>query len=260
MTLVADLLETRGFGRALPSARAGFDLAEAYKVAHQIAQEEIKTGKTLVGRKIGISNRAAWSKMGLSDVVWGYLYRDTVFEAESNQFELSLEGLSQPKLEPEIVFGLSSSVPTGTRDPKELIKAVAWMALGFEVVQCPYPDWVFKPADLVATFGFHGALIIGEKVPVNPDMAHAFAACQAVLKKNGETVAEGGGNQVVDSPLVALGHIADLIAADGASLPLKAGELITTGTLTAAPAISAGETYEVTVTGLGLPKLRLELI
>lgn len=259
MTLVAELLETRGFGMALPSAKAGFDVTEAYKVAHQLAQEEIKAGKTLVGRKIGISNRATWSKMGLSDVVWGYLYSETVFEAEANQFALSIEGLSQPKLEPELVFGLHNPVPTATRDPKALIKAVEWMALGFEVVQCPYPDWVFKPADLVATFGFHGALIIGEKVPVNPDMAHAFAASRAVLKKNGETVAEGGGNQVVDSPLVALGHIADLIAADEASLPLKAGELITTGTLTAAPSIRVGETYEVTVTGLGLPKLRLEL-
>lgn len=243
---------------ALPS-NSGLDLASAYSVAHELNQREQETGKTLVGRKIGISNRAAWDKMGLTDVVWGYLYSDTVFSAEDNSFELSLENLSQPKLEPEIVFGLSAALPGNTRDPKELIKAVEWMALGFEVVQCPYPDWVFKPADLVATFGFHGALIIGEKLEVSPDMAHAFASCRATLKRDGETVAEGGGTQVVDSPLVALGHLADLIASDPNAQALGEGELVTTGTLTAAPAIASGETYEIIVTGLGLPKLTLKL-
>lgn len=261
---VKTLLETKGKGVSRPSLQEGFDLARGYEVAHGLFGAQTEQGKTLAGRKIGISNRAAWDGLGLSDVVWGYVFESTVVWAEDNVHTLSLEGLPQPKLEPEIVFGLKDALPTGTRDPAELLKAVEWMALGFEVVQCPYPDWQFKPADLVATFGFHGALVIGDKVSLEgkslSELAANLAKTSATLYKENEIVAEGGGTNVVDSPAVALGHIADLIANDSGAEPLAEGELITTGTLTAAPSLVTGETYRVKVTGLDLPDLALTLL
>ena len=259
--LTRNLLQTRGVGQPLPSTNPDFGLAESYQVAHGLRQAQTERGKKLVGRKIGISNRAAWDKLGLDDVVWGYVYSDTVFEAEDNRYTLSLDGLHAPKLEPEIVFGLNSALPTGTRDPLELLQAVEWLALGFEIVQNPYPDWQFKPADLVATFGFHGALVIGRKVRLSGQslsrLAGTLAETVATLYKDDIVVAEGGGKNVVDSPAVALGHLADLIANDPDAAPLQANEFVTTGTLTSAPAVSAGETYRVEVTGLDLPPLTL---
>ena len=160
-----------------------------------------------------------------------------------------------------IVFGLKSALPTGTRNGVDLLQHVEWLALGFEVVQCPYPDWQFKPADLIATFGFHGALVYGEKQSVdNPrKLAEALVNTKASLYKEDTLVQEGGGTNVVDSPAAALGHLANLIAADNGATPLAAGELVTTGTLTAAPALGTGETYRVSVTELALPDLTLHL-
>ncbi len=260
--ITRNLLKTKGVGQAPPSADPSFDLAAGYQVAHGLYEAQTNQGGRLVGRKIGISNRAAWDKLGLDDVVWGYVYSDTVFEAENNCYTFSLAELHAPKLEPEIVFGLKSALPTGTRDPVELLQAVEWLALGFEVVQNPYPDWQFKPADLVATFGFHGALVIGRKVNLKgmslSRLAGTLAETVATLYKNDEVVAEGGGANVLDSPAVALGHIADLIAADPDAAPLTAGEFVTTGTLTSAPAVAAGETCRAEVTGLDLPPLTLK--
>ncbi len=260
MNLVEKLLETKGVGIDNPSTNSSFSLAEAYKLAHELNKLQLAQGKTLAGRKIGISNRAAWPTLGLSDIVWGYVYTDTVMQASDNHFSLSLAGYQQPKLEPEIVFGLKAPLPSNSRNAAELLESVEWMALGFEVVQCPYPDWKFKPADLVATFGFHGALIIGDRVELTADMADAFVSCQASLKRDSETIETGAGTNVVDSPAIALGHLADLVYADSNALAIGETEIITTGTLTAAPSIKKGETYTATVTGLGLPKLRLELI
>ena len=261
--LTADLFKTRGQGMTLPSESYDLDLSQSYDVAHRLYHKQLEAGKTLAGRKIGISNRAAWASLGLDDVVWGYVYTDTVVWAEDNHAMLSLEGLSAPKLEPEIVFGLKADLPTGTRDPVELLEAVEWLALGFEVVQNPYPGWQFKPADLVATFGFHGALVVGSKVELEGQslsrLAASLADTQATLYKNSEVVGEGGGQNVVASPAVALGHLADLIAEDEASEPLGKNELVTTGTLTAAPGIMAGESYRIAVTDLDLPDLTLEL-
>lgn len=254
------LLSTRGIGLARPSDTAGLTLEQAYQVAHLLAKSQ---RKPLAGRKIGISNRASWDQLGLRDIVWGYLFADTVYQAQGNTFELTAASFVQPRLEPEIVFGLKAPLPTGTRDPVSLLQAVDWMALGFEVVQCPYPDWQFKPADLVATFGFHGALVVGERLSIAGDLAALaaqLAATEATLYQDGEVLLKGGGGNVVDSPAVALGHIADLIAADPDATPLTAGELITTGTLTAAPDIAAGASYRVQVSGLKLPELTLHFV
>lgn len=233
----------------------------AYRVAHRLRAAEHAAGKTLAGRKIGISNRAAWAKLGLDDVVWGYIFDDTVIEAKTNEATLSLTDLSAPRLEPEIIFGLKSALPTGSRDGAELLKHAEWFALGFEIVQNPYPNWAVTPADLVATYGYHGRLTYGEKVFVDKpnELAEALVKTEVKLFKDGELILEGAGTNVVDSPAAALGHLADLIAADEAATPLAAGELITTGTLTGAPDIQAGETYRVSVSGPGLPDFTLHL-
>ena len=263
-TSLADtLLATGGKNMPLPSEQQGFDLDAGYAVAHSMNRKQQAAGKRLAGRKIGVSNRAAWDKLGLSDVVWGYMYEDTVHRTETSEATLSLAGLSAPRLEPEIVMGLKSPLPTGTRDPSELLKAVAWLALGFEVVQNPYPDWTFKPADLVATFGFHGALVIGPQIALKGQslsrLAASLATTAATLYRGDTVLHEGSGTNVVDSPAAALGHLADLVAADGDAEPLSPGEVITTGTLTAAPDIAPGESYTAEVTGLNLPKLTLHL-
>ena len=261
--LTTELLQTRGQGMTLPSDAYDLSLEQSYEVAHQLYRKQREQGKTLAGRKIGISNRAAWNSLGLDDVVWGYVFGESVVWAENNHAALPLAGMSAPKLEPEIVFGLKDSLPTGTRDPAELLQAVEWLALGFEVVQNPYPDWRFKPADLVATFGFHGALVVGSKVKLEGQslsrLAATLAETQVSLYKDGEVIEDGGGKNVVDSPAAALGHLADLIVGDAKAEALGTNELVTTGTLTAAPSIAAGESYRVTVTGLELPDLTLEL-
>jgi len=50
----------------------------------------------------------------------------------------------------------------------------------------------------------------------------------------------GGGAFVLDSPLLALRHLVELLAADPHNPPLSAGEIISTGTLTLAMPVRAG--------------------
>src|SRR5258705_2824170 len=66
-----------------------------------------------------------------------------------------------PKLEPEIVFKLKAAVDGDPTDPVAVLRAVEWLSLGYEIVDCPFADWQFQPPDLVAAFGFHAALVLG---------------------------------------------------------------------------------------------------
>jgi 2-oxo-3-hexenedioate decarboxylase len=63
----------------------------------------------------------------------------------------------------------------------------------------------------------------------------------------------GRGSNVLGSPLAAAGHLIALLAKQPQAKPLQAGELVTTGTLTGALPIRAGETWSTVLDGIALP-------
>ena len=96
------------------------------------------------------------------------MYDDTVHYADAGSATLSIAGMSAPKIEPEIVFRLRGPVDAGTADAAGVLGSVEWVALGFEIIDCVFPDWKFQPADFVAAYGLHAALIVGTPLPVEP--------------------------------------------------------------------------------------------
>lgn len=65
----------------------------------------------------------------------------------------------------------------------------------------------------------------------------------------------GRGANVLGSPLAAVAHLISLLATQPRATALQAGELVTTGTLTQALPIRAGETWGTALDGIGLPGL-----
>ena len=244
-----------------PTAReGGCDLAAAYAVEAELTQMRRAEGRTTVGRKVGAANKAVWRALGIKTVLWGNMYDDTVHYAKDGVASLSLARMRAPKLEPEVVMKLKS-VPTSS-DAAAVLECVEWIAFGYEVVDNPFPDWKFKAADLVASFGFHAALVVGAPLVVEPAnmsaLADALGTFTVKLSKNGEVAAEGGGKNVLENPALCMGEFAAAIAAQPSAEPLRAGEVVTTGTLTPPPAIAAGERWEVVASGLNLPALTAE--
>src|SRR5687767_11227542 len=110
----------------------------------------------------------------LETVVWAYVYDDSVRYTSDNAATLSLANLRSTKIEPEIVFKIKAPLPTGMLEPADVLEAVEWLALGFEIIDCPFPEWKFQPTDFVANFGLHAALIVGEPLPIAPDRTSAL--------------------------------------------------------------------------------------
>jgi 2-keto-4-pentenoate hydratase len=106
------------------------------------------------------------------------MYDHTVHYATANEASLSLARMISPKIEPEIVLKIRSPLGAGT-DAAAALEAVDWIALGFEIIDCPYADWKYQPADLVAAYGLHAALIVGEPHAVtSSDIAARRTACK----------------------------------------------------------------------------------
>jgi 2-oxo-3-hexenedioate decarboxylase len=244
----------------LSAREEGLDLATAYAVEAELARRRRASGRTTVGWKVGYANRAIWRALRLDTLVWAHMYDDTVVYASGNEATLSLGRMCSPRIEPEIVFKLRQRVPVAA-DAADVLAAVEWIAPGFEIVDSVFADWKFQPADFVAAYGLHAALVVGtprvcsaEAVPALVDQLAQF---RVRLSRGGEVVAEGAGRNALRSPALCLGELAAAIAKHPNAESLDAGDLVSSGTLTEAQPLSPGQTWTATVEGIDLDALTL---
>ena len=78
-----------------------------------------------------------------------------------------------------------------------------------------------------------------------------------LFRSNGALADHGRAANVLDGPLFALRHLVELLAKDPFNPPLAAGEIVTTGTLTRAFPVAAGEIWNTELTGIPLEGARV---
>jgi len=325
--LARELLSAHKTGRMIavpPSARPGFDLNTAYAVETALKQFHEAAGHKAIGRKVGYANKAMWRVLKLETLVWAHMYDDTVHYADTNSATLAIPNPRSLKIEPEIVFGLKQPLTGASSDAASALASVDWLALGFEIIDCPFPEWKFQPSDFVASFGLHAALIVGQKLQVRLDnmvnLVDQLSVFKLRISKGGELVQEGSdkisasgtglieegpgknsassaeflegasakdavrgsefagqgsdeisarrpkfveegsGKNSLKSPALCLAELSAAILRRFPSYPLSAGEIISTGTLTAGHPTASGDIWIAEVEGIPLPPLTLRLI
>ena len=237
---------------------SGFDLSDAYRVTSLLRIGFESRGEKIIGRKIGFTNREMWAAHGVNAPIWGYCTDRSTRDLDAAPV-LRTSGFTEPRIEPEIIFGLGAK-PRPSMDDAELLDCIEWISLGYEVVQSIYPGWKFTAADTIAANALHGSLLIGKRHLVAPRRSawiDELANFKVELYCNGELSQTGGGSLVLHSPLLALQHLVRLLAEDQINPPLGAGEIISTGTLTLAMPVSAGETWTTRVRGIPLEPIEL---
>ena len=243
----------------ITAERSDFDVASAYAVAHAVHRARVAEGAVPVGRKLGFTNRNIWDEYGVCQPNWAYVYDRTVVHEPSGRYRCDLARYVEPKIEPEIVFHLASAPPLGG-DLHAILEVVDWIAHGFEIVQSHFPGWKFQAADTTADSALHGMLLVGEPRPIERlggDLLRDLGKFALTLYCDGEVRDRGSGANVLGSPLAALAHLIALLSEQSCE-PLAAGEIVTTGTVTAAHPVRSGEVWTTTLEGLALPGLRLE--
>jgi 2-keto-4-pentenoate hydratase len=167
------------------------------------------------------------------------------------------------KIEPEIAFGLKRPIITEGRNATAAIESTVWLAMGFEIIDCPFPEWKFQPSDFVASFGLHAALVVGERVQVQPDfvatLVDALPRFKVQVSKNVDFLEEGSGRNCLRSPALCLAELGAAIVGRFPAEPLRAGEIVSSRTLTAGHPTDKGDLWTVEVEGLSLPPLTLRL-
>jgi 2-keto-4-pentenoate hydratase len=230
-------------------------------------------GHRTVGVKVGYANKAMWRVLKLETLVWAHMYDDTVRYADAcppqpgrrraNAATLSLAHTISPRIEPEIVFKLKAPLSAGITEAAAALEAVEWLALGFEIIDCPYADWKYQPADFVAAYGLHAALVVGEPFPVTAasisELVEQLPTFKVRLSKDGQPVEEGSGRNSLRSPALCLAELGSAMAKQDAAERLAAGDLVSSGTLTESTPIQPGATWTASVEGIDLSALTLAL-
>lgn len=243
---------------AFSRSAGGLSVADAYRLTPRLRSTFEARGEHITGRKIGFTNRQMWAAHGVLAPIWGYCTDRTTYELATMPVQY-VRDFVEPRIEPEIMFGLGKA-PSPNMDEAALLDCIDWIALGYEVVQSIFPGWKFAASDTIAANALHGAVLVGNRHAIAPRKGawrHELASFSVELYCDEKLSQTGGGALVLDSPLLALRHLVELLANDPHNPPLGEGELISTGTLTLAMPVRAGETWTTRVHGIPLEDITL---
>jgi 2-keto-4-pentenoate hydratase len=245
----------------ISAERPGFGIDHAYLVSALIAERRIARGERPVGWKVGFTNRTIWDEYDVHAPIWGPMYDSTVQAfAAGDDLSCELAPLSEPRIEPEIVFRIAVP-PRPGMDEHELLACIDGVGHGFELVQSVFPAWRFQAADTVAAFALHGRYRHGPLMKIGEGDRAGWLARLAdfeiVLFRDGERIDSGAASNVLGGPLSALRHFVSGLADFPIAPGIRAGDLVTTGTVTRAFPVSPGETWRTEIHGLPLTGLTI---
>ena len=258
--LADDVIAAQEGGREVPpfsDRYRGLTPAAGYAAAGSLHRHRLAQGWSPVGRKIGFTNRTLWDRYGVHEPMWGTVYDRTFIAARADRAAVPLAGLVQPRIEPEVAFRLKRA-PVAS-DVPHLLQCIEWMAHSVEIVQCHHPGWKVTIADCCADNGLHGRLVMGEPLACSevPGLEDKLPAIEARLFCGSTLRDRGLGANVLGSPLLSLGYLVELLKKQPDAEPLRAGEIVTTGVLTDAHPVAAGETWRTEIDGLPLRGLTI---
>ena len=224
-------------------------IEDSYAIQSRYVARRVMAGETIVGKKIGVTSKPVQDFLGVYEPDFGQLTSGMVC-SESDGIDLN--GLIQPKAEAELAFVLERDLVGPGITATDVIRATAWVAPCFEIVDSRIRDWKIKIQDTVADNASCGVLTLGGTRRSPRDLDLALAGM--VLEKNGEIISTSCGASVQGSPVNAVAWLANTLGALG--ITLKAGDIILSGSQSPLVPVKAGDSLHASVGGLGSTSVR----
>ncbi|MCU1546743.1 MAG: 2-keto-4-pentenoate hydratase [Homoserinimonas sp.] len=257
MSSAPDAIQHATFGDALLSAYAsgipiapltttdpGLTVEGAYAVQmHQVTQWK-RTGRQVIGYKVGLTSKAMQQQLGVDQPDFGHLFDDMMLDAAA---PVSLDRYIAPRIEPEISFVLSKSLRGPGLTIDEVADAVDHAVISLEIIDSRIAEWKITLADTIADNASSGAVLTGSGTAVLGSID--LGALPVTMQHNGIVVGQGVGAAVLGNPLEGVLWLANTLGELGQTL--EAGSLIMAGSITAAVSIRPGDTVRATFGQMG---------
>lgn len=220
------------------------DVERAYAVQKRLTELRLAEGRTIVGRKIGLTSQAVQHQLGVDQPDFGVLFDDM---ARSEDEPVDMRCLLQPRVEAEIAFVLAADIDDAAASAASVGGSVATAVAALEIVDSRVADWDIRFGDTVADNGSAGLFVLGAARAALADFDPVTA--EMTMSVDGERVSTGSGAACLGDPLAALAWLARTSARFGQ--PLRAGDVVLSGALGPMVPVWPGSTVRAQISGLG---------
>jgi len=219
-------------------------LDDAYRIQLRMIERRLAAGETIIGKKIGVTSKAVQDMLKVYQPDFGQLTSAMVYHEGQ---AIPVDTLIAPKAEAEVAFILKADLNGPGITVADVLRATDFVLPCFEIVDSRIRDWKIKIQDTVADNASCGVFVLGG----TPRSLRGFDLSVAgmVVEKNGDIVSTSAGASVQGSPVNAVAWLANTLGALG--IPLKAGEVILSGSQSPLMPVIAGDSFTCSVGGLG---------
>lgn len=233
---------------ALTASAGDLDIETAYAVQDALIAERVRRGSTVVGAKLGLTSVAKQKQMNVDEPIYGWLTSDMVIDVGQ---PLRVGRFIQPRCEPEIAFLLGEDLRGEQVTAAHVLAATEAVFPAVDVLDSRFSGYAFTLPDVAADNASGAGFLVGGQGtdPSGIDLR----LTGVVLTKNGELIATATGAEVLGHPAASVAWLVRRLAARGRGL--RAGEIVLSGALTAAVAVSAGDVVAAHFDRLGSVEL-----
>lgn len=213
------------------------DKDAAYRIARMVEEE---LGWAVAGWKIAAAKEEMQKALRTESPIYG-----RVFAPHVRPSPTSVEHAKQCSPIPEVEYmarlGIDLPPRAKAYTVEEVTEAVASLHPGIELAECRFVhDAAFPPLPAILADGAGGATLC-YGATIDDWKKRDIAGQEVVLSCNGVVRRTGTAKAALDHPMVPLTWLANELSRTG--IGLKAGQMISTGTLTGMLRPKAGETY-----------------
>jgi 2-keto-4-pentenoate hydratase len=216
--------------------RVQLTIEDAYKIQKLIIKKKIESGAKIVGRKIGLTNKAMQRALGVYEPDYGHLLDIMeVYDGEA----IKLSELIQPRIEVELAFIFNEDIRENV-SYGSIVRAVEGVVPAFEVIDSRIKNWKIKIQDTIADNASSARFILGEKL--TDIKLFDLRTIGVVVRRNGEIVQTGVGANVLNDPINSVMWLAKKLLELGDYI--KAGDVVLSGSLIAPIDVNKGDAIE----------------
>ena len=242
--------QTRTALRHFSARHPGMTIDDGYAIQRAWVALELADGRTIKGRKIGLTSRAMQLSSQISEPDYAPLMDDMFFDAGT---DIPVQRFIAPRVEVELAFILGKPLRGPGVTLFDVLGATDYVTPAIEIIDARIEQFdrdskaPRKVFDTISDFAANAGIVLGGR-PVRPD-AVDLRWVGALLHKNGVIEETGLAAAVLGHPAHGVAWLANKIAPHGEQL--NAGDVVLAGSFTRPTPGAAGDSFHIDYGALG---------
>lgn len=238
--------QLRHFSKQYPE----MTIEDGYAIQREWVKLELADGRTIKGRKIGLTSRAMQLSSQITEPDYAPLMDDMFFETGT---DIPISKFIAPRVEVELAFILGRDLKGPNITLFEVLSATEYVTPAIEIIDSRIEQLdrdtkaMRKVFDTISDFAANAGIVLGGR-PVKPlDVDLRWVG--ALLHKNGVIEETGLAAGVLNHPATGVAWLANKIAPYGEQL--HAGDIVLSGSFTRPTPAAQGDTFHADYGPLG---------